>query len=143
MNGIFLMLCSDVAFAVMAAAAKLAGSAVPACQVIFVRSLFSTAALFLYLKKRRISLKGGEPGLLWARGIIGYVALQCYFSAIPHLPLGTAVMLNYTAPIFAVALSVLLLRERPPLAVALLLVTSFAGVYLVASPKAGGDPLSL
>ena len=143
MNGIFLMLCADLAFAVMAAATKFTGARLGAAEIVFVRSVFSLAALLGIFAKNKTSLRANDASLLWARGIIGYIALQCYFWAIPQIALGTAVMLNYTAPIFAVILSFLLLRERPSAAVKLSLAASFAGVYLLCSPEIAGRPAAL
>lgn len=143
MNGIFLMLCADLVFALMASATKTVGSRIPASEVVFVRSAVSLAALGWMLRANGIALRGKGPGLLWARGIIGYIALQSYFWALPQIPLGTAVMLNYTAPIFAVIFSFLWLKERPPRAVKSLLACCFVGIYLLASPQLGGPVLAL
>ena len=138
MSGVALMLCADVAFAAMAAATKFAGHRLPASEIVFVRSFFSCLALVGILKNRKISLKANEPALLWARGIVGYIALQCYFWALPQITLGTAVMLNYTAPFFAVIFSFFTLREKPPLSVKLLLLVSSLGIYLLSSPEISG-----
>ncbi len=138
MNGIFLMLCADLAFALMASATKALGSHLPAAEIVFVRSLLSLVACYWLLRSQHIALGGNNPALLWARGIVGFIALQCYFWALPQLPLGMAVMLNYTAPIFAVIFSFLLLGERPPLVVKLCLAVSFGGIYLLSSSSLAG-----
>ncbi len=137
------MLAADVAFAVMAAATKHTGQHISAAQIVFVRSSISTLALILLMKARGRSIFPAEPGLLWARGIVGYIALQCYFWALPQLTLGTGVMLNYTAPIFAVALSFLFLKERPSPAVFLSLALSFVGVFFLTSPELAAKPLAI
>ena len=137
------MLGADLAFALMAAAAKFTGKHVGAAEIVFVRSLLSSIALLGVLRKNGVPLRANEPALLWTRGLVGYVALQCYFWAIPQLPLGTAVMLNYTAPIFAVILSFFVLREKPPLAFKLSLLISFFGVYLLCSPQLAGKGAAL
>lgn len=143
MNGILLMLGSDVAFAAMAAATKFTGRRLSAVEIVFVRSVIGAAALLCILANRKIPLKANEPALLWGRGIVGYVALQCYFWSIPRITLGTAVMLNYTAPIFAVLLSFFLLRERPPLGVKISLLFSFIGVCLLSSPEIAGEQAAI
>ena len=143
MDGILLMLASDVTFAIMAAAMKFTGQTLPAVEVVFIRSAVSLLALTVILRSQKISLIAREPGLLWARGVIGYLALQSYFWALPQIALGTAVMLNYTAPVFAVILSFFFLREKSPSAVKLFLAVSFVGVYLLCSPEIGGKPWPL
>ncbi len=143
MNGILLMLAADVAFAAMAAATKYTGHSLSASQIVFIRSAVSTLILYVVMSLRHKSIQPAEPGLLWARGIIGYIALQCYFWALPQLTLGTGVMLNYTAPIFAVILSLLILKEKPPIVVIVSLFFSFLGVYFLASPEMPGKPLAI
>jgi len=137
------MLCADAAFALMASATKWAGIRIPSSEVVFVRSAVSSAALLAFCAARGLSIKPKEPILLWSRGIIGYIAMQCFFWAIPQIALGTAVTLNYTAPIFAVLLSILLIGEKPSRVARFALVISFVGVWLLASPQFGGRPEAL
>ena len=143
LQGMLLMLGADVAFAAMAAATQFTGRGVSSWQIIFIRSLVSTLILWLWLTLKKVPLTGREPGLLWARGIIGYTALQCYFWALPQLPLGTAIMLNYTAPIFAVILSYWLLRERPGLTSVFSLLLSFAGLFVMSQPSWSDRPWAI
>lgn len=78
------------------------------------------------------------------RGALGSASLFGYFYALTHLPLATAVTLNYTSPLFLAVLSTFLLRAhfKPMLlasicigfcGIALLLRPSFAGTSAVAS----------
>jgi drug/metabolite transporter (DMT)-like permease len=57
-------------------------------------------------------IRGTRPGKLLLRGIFGYLALSCYFLSVQHLPLGDAVLLQYSHPAFVAALAPLVLRER-------------------------------
>jgi drug/metabolite transporter (DMT)-like permease len=68
------------------------------------------------------------------RGIVGFIALFFYFWALPQIDLGTAVMLNYTAPIFAVLASLILGHEKISNSVKSIIAVAFAGVYLLISP---------
>lgn len=137
------MLAADLAFAVMAAATKVSGTALPAAQIVFVRSAVGMLVLFGVLAAKRISPAANQPALLLTRGVVGYIALQCYFWALPRIPLGSAVMLNYTAPIFAVALSALFLKERPSAMARAVLGLSLLGVWLLTAPQFSGDPAAL
>jgi drug/metabolite transporter (DMT)-like permease len=49
--------------------------------------------------------------MLLVRGLLGYGALSCYFWSVQHLPLGDAVLLQYSHPIFVAALAPRILRE--------------------------------
>jgi drug/metabolite transporter (DMT)-like permease len=143
MNGILLMLASDLTFALMAAATKCLGLGLTAVQIVFVRSLASTVILAAILLRKGLSFRAKEPALLWGRAIVGYIALQSYFWALPQLTLGTAVMLNYTAPLFAVILSFALLRENPTSGARVSLVLSLVGVWLLSSAELSGSPKPL
>ena len=137
------MLFSDVLFAVMAASQKMAGRTLPAAEVVFVRSLFSMGFVGILLARNRVPLRANEPGLLCARAVFGFAALQMYFWAIPQIALGTAVMLNYLAPIAAVILSFYALHERPQSGVKFMLLLSFIGVYALTAPHTASRLLPL
>ncbi len=143
-RGILLMLWASLAFAVMAAATKWLGGGLPASEVVFVRSVLSSILLFaiLAIRKNKDGI-GKKPLILASRGVIGFVALTLYFWCIPRIHLGTAVMLNYTAPIFAVAASRLFFKEKNSLPDLLLIGGAFMGVYLLASPQLREAPDAL
>jgi drug/metabolite transporter (DMT)-like permease len=54
-----------------------------------------------------------------------------YFLAIEHLPVGTATLLNYTAPVFTAVFAALFLGERLPGVIAFAMAVTAAGVALV------------
>ncbi len=138
------LLAASVSFAVMAAATKSLAGGLPASEVVFIRSAFSTLALLLYfLRYHNPEWPGKKPRVLLARGVIGFIALVLYFWALPRLHLGTAVMLNYTAPIFAVIASHLVFKEKSHAPMKLLTALSFFGVYLVTVPQFNEKPIAL
>lgn len=73
------------------------------------------------------------------RGCAGYVALLFTFYAMAHLPLATAITLNYTSPMFLALLSVLWLKERFSSRMAVSLALGFIGVVLLLGPTMAGD----
>jgi S-adenosylmethionine uptake transporter len=73
------------------------------------------------------------------RGLVGYSALLLSFYVVAHLPLGTAVTLNYTSPMFLALLSVLWLKERFSTRMACGLALGFVGVLLLQRPTIAGD----
>ncbi len=135
LRGIALMLLADICFAIMAAFTKTIGSGIPAIQIVFIRSGVTTLALLPIMSQRHISLLGKNPLTLWARGLIGYVALQLYFWALPQMHLGTAIMLNYTAPIYAVLIAYLFLKDRASRLGQVCLLGSFVGVFILTAPE--------
>lgn len=142
-EGIFLMLGASVAFAVMAAATKSLPGKLPTSEIVFIRSFFSTLALlFYFFRDQNFIGHGKRPVVLAARGVIGFTALYLYFWAIPQIHLGTAVMLNYTAPLFAVIASYWVFKEKTSVPTKILIGLSFLGVYLVTAPQITEKPVA-
>src|SRR5262249_43230217 len=61
----------------------------------------------------------------------GGIAVLLYFLSIGHLPVGTATLLNYTAPIFSATFAALILHEMLPPARVVAMLLACVGVALV------------
>lgn len=83
-----------------------------AAQLIMFRSLGSLVFTLSYLRYKRIDPYGNQRTLLILRGLVGVTSMGLFFLAVPYLPIGSAVSLRYTSPIFATLLAVVFLRER-------------------------------
>jgi drug/metabolite transporter (DMT)-like permease len=137
-------LASIAAIATMAMFVKLSAEAgIELVEILFWRQALGIPMILGWLlATRRLDLvRTARPGAQALRGIYGLVGMICNFSAIALLPLAEATTLSFTAPIFAVVLSMLLLREKigPWRWTAVLL--GFAGVLIIAQP--GGEHLPL
>ncbi|MSR78173.1 MAG: DMT family transporter [Candidatus Omnitrophica bacterium] len=131
-KGIWLMTRSAAAFSAAVLCAKFASLHLPSLEIVFFRSLIGSLMLLALMIPRKISMLGGsQKGLMVLRGLFGFIALTLHFVTIAHLPLGLAVMLNYTSPILSAILAVLFLKERPGILLSIMTVVSFAGVYLL------------
>lgn len=139
-HGILLMLGANVSFAVMAASTKFCSTTVGVTEIIFIRSLIATVIFSIVLHQKRISMMGQNPSILIARGVVGFIAMWLYFWSVSKMPLGSAVMLNYTGPIFAVLYAALFFKEKPSSRVKALLALSFVGICLVAGPQFKSQP---
>lgn len=62
-----------------------------------------------------------------------------FFYAIAHLPLATAMTLNYTSPLFLAGFMPLMLNERPKKILYLAIAISFVGVLLLLKPSISGE----
>jgi drug/metabolite transporter (DMT)-like permease len=131
LTGIWLMCKASLGFSIMALCVKLASSKLPSLEIVFFRSLIGSLMIFAIIWKNKIPVFGTNRTLMALRGLTGFIALTLHFYTIEHLPLGTAVMLNYTGPIFAAILAVFFLKERPSLFLFSMILLSFAGVYLL------------
>ncbi len=141
--GIFFMLKASFAFSLMALCVKFVSRTLPSLEVVFFRSLIGSIMIFTILRAKRISPLGKEHGLMILRGLSGFIALSLHFYTISKLPLGTAVMLNYTGPIFAAVFAAFFLKEHlRPLLAAMILV-SFIGVYLLVGGQFHGWDLNV
>src|SRR4051794_6018356 len=113
----------------MALVAKQASTQLPGSEIAFVRFLVGTASLGVVVFFRPLKVRNWRG--LFLRGAFGGAAVLCFFTAIQHLPVGLATLLNYTSPIFTVLWAAIFLGEHiGALAIAALAVTTF-GVGLV------------
>ena len=131
LSGIQLMAQSALCFSIMALCVKYASAAISPFQIVFFRSFFGLLMVLPWIWRKKVSLWGEERFKLTARGICGFGALILHFYTIAKLGLGMAIMLYYTAPIFAVIFSIFFLKERPSLSLCFLILLSFAGVVLL------------
>ena len=82
-----------------------------------------------------------RPGAHFRRGIYGLIGMILNFGGVILLPLAEATTMNFTAPIWAVILSVLILKDRPGWWRWSSVIVGFAGVLLIARPGSGDIPL--
>lgn len=137
------MCLASLAFSLMAFAVRAAVSTLPALEVVFFRSLLGTLMIGAVMIRQKVSFLGKpeERKLLLLRGLSGFLALTLYFYTISVLPLGTAVIINYTGIIFVAVLAILLLGERPGVLLISMILVSFVGVYLLVHPESGSSLL--
>ena len=143
MGGAWWMVLAAASFGLMGVFVKLASATLGTVELVFWRTAFAVVVLGGAALLRRQRFATPLLGQHLKRGLLGYVSLLCYFYAISHLPLATAVTLNYTSPLFLALLSVLLLRERLPRSAWLAIVLGFAGVALLLKPTLAGLGLLL
>ncbi len=142
-QGIFDMIAASFFFGTMTVFVKLASATLPVFEVVFFRGLLGSALMALMIVKEKSSFTGKEPGLLFMRGLFGFIALAMNFYAISKLNLGLAVILNYTSPIFVAAISAIFLREKVTFVLWLLTSLCFGGIYLLAAPHFSNQPLAI
>lgn len=132
--GLILMVVSAACFALMAAVAKKFLPTTPMQAVVLSRGILMTATFVTLARRQGVPILGHNPPVLLLRGLLGYGALSCYFWSVQHLPLGDAVLLQYSHPIFVAAIAPFFLSEATgrwhwPLVLAALL-----GVALIVGP---------
>jgi drug/metabolite transporter (DMT)-like permease len=128
------MALAALAFSVMSALVKQAGTRLPSQEIVFVRSLVSLAMSLALLRQAGVSLRSQRRGLLFLRGLWGYAALSCVFFAVTHLPLAEATMIQYLHPALTALLAAIVLGERGDRSLLASLALGTAGVALVVRP---------
>lgn len=125
-------------FATMGVGVKIASQNFNTFEIVFYRGLISIVFVAVVLRGRGIALKSPVPFMHAWRSVVGGAALTAWFYAIAHLPLATAMTLNYMSGIWVAAFIVggaILYgkteRQGPLLATVLL---GFAGVVLTLRP---------
>jgi len=105
--------------------------------IIMVRSAVIAFAVAAFAATRGVSLRINDRKTMLLRCSVGLLAMILYFTALGRIPIGQAVTLQYTGPLFVALLSGRILSERVSAGVAILVITAFAGIVLIISPELG------
>jgi len=128
--GVRFMLLATFFFALMNAAVKLLGH-IPAIEIAMLRSAVSLVIAFSIVRYYKIPLPGRNSKALLLRGFFGSSSLVLYFITLQHMPLASAVTLQYLSPIFTAIMGIYLVREPVKPLQWLFFAISFAGVLMV------------
>lgn len=90
-------------FASMAVGIKFASHSFGTFELIFYRGTVSVVFMAMMVRARGASLRTPVPMMHLTRSIIGVVSLGSWFYAIAHLPLATAMTLNYMSGVWVAA----------------------------------------
>jgi drug/metabolite transporter (DMT)-like permease len=137
-RGVLYMFLSALVSALNGAIAKVLGEDLSALEIVFFRNIFGVLFLFLMLQHTPAKLPGGKPHLLVFRGIFGFSAMILFFYTITVIPLGEAITLNKTSPLFVSVLAFFLLNERLGPKAVFALLAGFVGVLLITKPAGVG-----
>jgi drug/metabolite transporter (DMT)-like permease len=130
------MVLAGLCFSATGVFVKLSGEVdVVVWTVIFGRSAVIAVMTYILSKIRKVSLSFKEPKWLISRCITGFSAMACYFYAIPLIPLTTAVVLQWTSPLFVALFSGYLIKEKVSPFLFGCIGIAFAGTVLIISPS--------
>lgn len=139
------MVVASFFFALMAVGIKFASHSFGTFELVFYRGLVSIVFMGIVVRARGASLRTPVPMMHLTRSGVGVVSLGSWFYAIAHLPLATAMTLNYMSGVWVAAFIVggaLLYgqseKQGPLLGTVLL---GFAGVVLTLRPTIDHDQL--
>ena len=131
------MIFGSICFGTMNALVKWTSDYADVWMIIMVRSAVIAFAVAAFAVSKGVSLKVNDTKTMLLRCSVGLFAMILYFTALGRIPIGQAVTLQYTGPIFVALLSGSILSERVSPSVAFLVLSSFAGIVLIVSPDLG------
>jgi S-adenosylmethionine uptake transporter len=97
------MLVAAFLFSLMGVCVKFAAEHYNAMELVAYRGLVSVIITFLWSQSMGVSLKTQRVGMHAWRGLIGAISLLAWFYALQHLPIATAMTLNYMSSIWIAA----------------------------------------
>ncbi|MEJ5299385.1 MAG: EamA family transporter [Thermodesulforhabdaceae bacterium] len=135
-KGYFYVILAAVCWAVSGTAGKyLFQHGITPYELVQIRLSLSVITLGAYLFVKKPSLlKISRQDILYfaALGMLGMGMVQfTYFYAISKIPVASAILLEYLAPLIITLYSLIILREKPRASVIVALVSAIAGCYLV------------
>jgi len=133
-KGAIFMLLSALVAAFNGALTKTLTNDLSALEIVFFRSIVGMFFLLVMLKHTPTKLAGGAPFMLFLRGLFGFSAMILFFYTIATIPLGMAITLNETSPLFVSILAFFLLKERLSGRAIIALFIGFAGLLLITKP---------
>jgi len=144
MYALALRLVATVLFSVMLLLVKLTGERdVPLPETLFWRQCLPALGIFSWLLMRGQlhRLKTKRPWVHARRALIGGAGMFLTLGVVRILPLAEATVLGFTTPMFAVMLSVILLKERVGIWRWSAVTAGLAGVIIIAGPNSGSLPM--
>ena len=132
------MLVAACFFAVMSALVKTCSLHAGTFEIVFFRAFLTLIFIYVLMRAEGVSPKTKYPVRHFIRSICGAIAFTSWFAAMGHLPLGTAVTLSYTGPIF-IALTTIALcvwyKRRVPWILIAAVALGFAGICVMMHPS--------
>ena len=133
-SGILFMLGSALISALNGGVAKILSEDMSALEIVFFRNMIGVFLILVTLKHTPPKLTGGKFHLLFTRGFFGFSAMILFFYTITVIPLGEAITLNKTSPLFVSILAYYLLKEHLSKRTLFALLIGFVGVVLITKP---------
>jgi drug/metabolite transporter (DMT)-like permease len=132
----FYMFISALSFALMSGCVKAVSlGGIPVMEILAARALVSSVLSYADIKRKGISPWGHNHRLLIARGVVGTMALMCFFYAITVLPLAEVTLLQYLNPVFTSIFALLFIGERIQRSTSVCILLSLIGLVFMVQPQ--------
>lgn len=140
-TGISLRIGATLFFTIMVLFIKFIANEIPTGQVVFFRSAFALIPLIIFLywtSDFPAGLRTRRPMGHVYRCLLGCLAMFASFASLKYLPIAHATIIGYIAPLLAVLLARIILKEEVTHARWLGIVFGFAGMLVLVLPEITG-----
>jgi len=124
----FLLAVTGVAIKYAAAAGLSTG------ETVFYRTFIGVVIVSVMMAAMRVSPRSVHTRALLYRGLAGTFAMWLFMYSVVHLPLSTAITLNFTAPLWIALILALVFGERLSKTMTAALVLGFIGIIMLLKP---------
>lgn len=129
------MLLGTFSFAVMIVLVRKASQTFTAFEITFWRALFGLIFMAPWIMRVRLAgLRSNRPGLQLWRNTLHVVGIVMWYYAIARINLTEGMALQFTVPLFTIALAMLILKERVDAQRWIATFVGFAGVLVILRP---------
>jgi len=129
-EGVRSMFISTLAFALANVFVKQVAH-LPTMEIVFFRCAFGVVFCYLGLRRANADWRGSNRKLLLLRGLFGTTALYFFFLTVQHIPLASAMTIQYLSPIFTTIIAIFLLKESVKITQWIFYALAFAGVLFI------------
>ena len=137
-KAVLLKIASAFLFAGMSVLVRYLSDRYPVGQVVFFRSAFAILPVFIMCAWRReleAAIRMSSPWRHTGRGLTAVGAMFCNFSALARLPVVDATAISFVSPLFTVAMSAVILKERVRIYRWSAVIVGFSGVLVMLAPR--------
>ena len=114
-------------------------------QIVFTRGIIAICLMLLFFRLAReaVPLVSRRPGMMLARGLLGFASYTTFYLAVAAMPLAEVVSITFTMPLIVTAMSALLLGEKVGRRRWSAVVVGFIGVVIILSPSGEFNTLAV
>lgn len=132
------MVISSAAFTGMSALIKALGPDFPTAEAAMFRALFGLPVVAGLMWRARVSPRLSRPWLMLVRGLFGLAAMLGFFYSLQRGVLANMVILHRSQPVWMAVLAPMLLKEKVPPSIGVVVAVSLVGVFMVVQPSSAG-----
>lgn len=136
-KGIFFMVISSMAFAMMQILIALTAKRIPVFEQMLFRNLITTVIAYAAIRRKGVALLGKKENrkMLLARSVFGFLGMFCLFYATSIGNQGEVAILSKLSPFVVIFCAIFFLKEKPKHYQTVALVIALCGAAVTANPK--------